>query len=106
MSIRVRHCVECPRCRLCYLIGFSPYRNAAYLVRSDHGSREEYTLYCFCNGAETPSCFRWLQAKPCEVSKEAHERGYGASHEIWPAERQPQLQQWFDVSKYVNLRQS
>jgi len=106
MSLRVRHCVECPKCHTCYLIAFSPYRNGAYVVRTSAGSREEYTLYCFCEGAQVPSCGRRREVKACEVSKAAHNRGYGTLDEIWPISRRPQDEPRFDVTKYVNLRQS
>lgn len=90
MSVRIRHCVECPRCHTCYLIAFSPYRNGSYLVRTGVGSHEEYTLYCFCEGQEFPSRWRWSEVKPYEVSKAAHDRGYGTVDEIWPVSRQPE----------------
>jgi hypothetical protein len=88
MSLRIRHCVECPKCHICYLIAFSPYRNRAYLVHSGEGSSEEYTLYCFCEGAQMPNRWRWRQVKVCEVSKVAHDRGYGTLDEICPTARQ------------------
>ena len=102
MSLRLRHCVECPKCHTCYLIGFSPYRNGAYLTRLGAGSREEYNLDCFCDGAQVPSRSRWCEVKPCEVSKAAHDRGYGTLDEIWPMNRQPQEKPWFDITKYVH----
>jgi hypothetical protein len=30
--VRVRHCVECPKCHTRYLPGFTPYRNGSYLI--------------------------------------------------------------------------
>jgi hypothetical protein len=50
MSVRVRHCVECPSYHICYLIAFSPYSNRAYLMRAGF-------------------------FKACEVSKYARDRG-------------------------------
>src|ERR1700722_13475459 len=38
MSFRIRHCVKCPKCHTWYLVGFSPYRNGAYLVRTGTSS--------------------------------------------------------------------
>ncbi len=81
MPLAIRHCVECPKCHIRYLIGFSPYRNGSYLVRTGEGSCEEYTLYCFCQGTRTTS--RWCAAKACAVSKPSHGRGYGTPDEIW-----------------------
>ena len=104
MSFRIRHCVECPKCHTCYLIGFSPYSNGAYLVRAGAGSSEECTLHCFCEGAYFPSCWRWREVKACAVSKAAHDRGYGTVEEIWPIRSQPQGESRFDIAKYVNLR--
>jgi len=31
MTRRIRHCIECPKCRTRYLVGYSPYRNGSYL---------------------------------------------------------------------------
>ena len=103
MSLRVRQCVECPKCRTCYLIAFSPFENGSYLVRTSTASQEEYALYCFCEGARVRS--RWCEAKPCEVSRAAYIRGYGTLDEIWPIRRQPHSGIWFDATRYSNLRQ-
>jgi len=65
-----------------YVIACSPYRNGAYLVRVG-GSSEEYSLYCCCEG-EKPTRWNWLPVRACEVSKAAHNRGYGTLDEIWP----------------------
>jgi ketosteroid isomerase-like protein len=32
MSLRIRHCIECPKCLTRYVIGSSPYRNGAHLI--------------------------------------------------------------------------
>jgi hypothetical protein len=89
MSLRIRHCVECPKCHTCYLIAFTPYRNGSYLVRAGAGTREEYILYCFCDGGHMPNRGRWRDVKPCAVSKAAHERGYGTLDEVWICNSSP-----------------
>jgi hypothetical protein len=103
MSFRIRHCVECPQCHTWYLVGFSPYRNRAYLVRTGARSFDEYTLYCFCQGADSPNVCRWAEAKACEVSKSAHQRGYGALDEIWLLERGSR-EVSVDISRYLHLQ--
>lgn len=97
MSERIRHCVECPRCHTCYLIGFSPYRNGSYLVAVTAGS-DEYTLYCFCDGSQQSSVCRWPEVKACRVSKRAHDRGYGSAAEILPLFRSQQSLHVPDIS--------
>ncbi|HVI06933.1 MAG TPA: hypothetical protein VND65_01425 [Candidatus Binatia bacterium] len=84
MSLRVRNCVECPRCHTFYLVAFSPYANGSYLVRSGAGIGEEYILYCFCARRAVTSRWRWPEIRACAVSDAAHEKGYGTIHEIWP----------------------
>jgi hypothetical protein len=86
MPRHIRHCVECPKCHLCYLIAFSPYSNGSHLARTGSRTREEYILYCFCQGARIASCVRAPEVKVCEVSKAAYQRGYGTLDEIWPFE--------------------
>jgi hypothetical protein len=103
MPTRVRHCVECPKCHTCYLVGFSPYSNRAYLVTTRGGS-DEYTLYCFCEGAHLPNIWKWAKAKPCDVSKAAHKRGYGTLDEIWPLSRQPLHDSWSSAGQSFNLK--
>ena len=49
-----------------------------------------------------PNRSRWCEVKPCEVSKAAHDRGYGKLDEIWPINRQLQDKRWFDITKYVH----
>jgi hypothetical protein len=83
MSRRVRHCVECPRCHTCYLIAFSPYSNGSYLVHMT-SDLEEYTLYCFCDGARKANVCRRPEVKACRVSKPTYERGYGSHDEVDP----------------------
>src|SRR5215469_18460038 len=83
MPRRVRHCVECPRCHTCYLVGFSPYSNGSYLVHTTP-DLEEYTLYCFCDGAHKANVCRWPEVKACRVSKPSYDRGYGPRDEVHP----------------------
>lgn len=103
MRSRIRHCVECPKCHTWYLVGFSPYSNGAYLVRAGANSSDEYTLYCFCQGVESVSVCRWVEAKACEVSTTAHRRGYGLLDEIWVL-NQGSRKVCFDISQYVRLQ--
>ena len=103
MPNRIRHCVECPKCHTCYLLGFSPYSNGAFLVSAGGASAEEYTLYCFCEGAQLPNICKWGKAKPCDVSKAAHRRGYGTLQEVWPVVRQPLREPW-STARYVSLK--
>src|SRR5579864_9367271 len=97
MSARVRHCVECPRCHTFYLIAFNPYRNGAYLVRTGTGASEEYTLYCLCDGPHHPNVSRWREVRACEVSRTAHQRGYGSLHEVSPINRATSAPWFFSV---------
>lgn len=80
MSRRIRHCVECPKCHIRYLIGGSPYRNGAYLVSAPVGSEEIHTLHCSCGRLATFA--RNSEVKTCVVSPQAHGRGYGPPDEI------------------------
>ena len=84
MSPRIRHCVECPKCRTRYLIGFSPYRNGSFLVSCVAGSSEEYTLFCSCCRPAFHSRWNWSELKTCTVSNRAYDRGYGPPEEIVP----------------------
>jgi hypothetical protein len=84
MPLPIRRCVQCSKCLTRYLIGFSPYRNGAYLVATAHGSSDEYTLYCSCCQPPAPAQWKWSEMKPCAVAKAAHERGYGSCEEIVP----------------------
>lgn len=97
MTLRIRHCVECPRCHTCYLIASSPYSNGAYIVRT-RPDGDEYTLYCFCDGSQMPNIWKWLQVKTCEVSTRAHRRGYGSLEEVWFMNQQPGREPRFDFS--------
>jgi hypothetical protein len=79
MSRRIRHCLECPKCRTRYLIGASPYRNGSYLI-SCFEERGVYRLYCSCG--KPPVASQDRDVKAYAVSNSAHERGYGSSDEI------------------------
>jgi hypothetical protein len=79
---RFRRCVECPRCHVRYLIAFSPYRNGSYLVPAVDGSSDVYTLYCSCRRPPALSRWRGSEMKICDVSKIAHDRGYGTAKEL------------------------
>jgi hypothetical protein len=98
---RIRHCVECPKCLTRYLIPCTPYRNGSYLVPTIQGSLEEYALYCSCSRGTGGSRWRWSEAKPCEVSKEAYDRGYGTPDEIVLVNTGPQEPWSVDVSTYL-----
>jgi len=101
---RIRHCVECPKCRTRYLISFSPYGNGSYLIAAMNGSTEEYVLYCSCSSAIVASRWRWSEIKKCDVSRAAYDRGYGAPDEIllvspgsqeeWPVDPATYLKYW------------
>jgi hypothetical protein len=82
MPVHIRRCVECPKCFTRYLIGFSPYRNGAYLVPTAPGTSEEYALYCSCRRPSASSQWKWSEMKAYAVAKVAHARGYGSCHEI------------------------
>jgi hypothetical protein len=98
---RIRHCVECPKCRTRYLIPCTPYRNGSYLVPTIQSSLEEYALYCSCSRGTGVTRWRWSEAKPCEVSKEAYDRGYGTPDEIVLVRTGPQEPWSVDVSRYL-----
>src|SRR5215471_14868784 len=84
MSYRIRHCVACPHCQTCYLIGFSPYANGSYLISTSVGSFEEYALYCSCQRSPMPSRWRAGELRASEVSDAAYRRGYGSPDEVIP----------------------
>jgi hypothetical protein len=81
--LRVRHCVECPKCRTRYLPGFSPYRNGSYLMPLRDGLSAEWILYCSCSNPHAWSRWGWEELKPYEVCSQAHRRRYGSPDEIW-----------------------
>jgi hypothetical protein len=82
MTLRMRHCVECPKCHTRYLIGFSPYRNGARLVPLVAGVWEQWILYCSCGRPPTSSRWSASELKMYVVSDQAHGRGYGPPAEI------------------------
>jgi hypothetical protein len=104
MGQRIRHCVECPKCHTRYLMAFSPYRNGSYLVQTLSGSTDEYTLYCSCSVPTVPSRWKSSETKPCEVSKIAHDRGYGTQEEIHLVHSHPREAFTFDITRYLDLR--
>jgi hypothetical protein len=96
--LRIRHCVECPKCLTRYVVSCSPYENGSYLLPMIEGCCDEYTLYCRCRAAAS----RWKSSefKSCEVSAAAFERGYGTAEEITLI-RAPQQEWSVDVSRYL-----
>ena len=88
--LRIRHCVECPKCLTRYAVSCSPYENGSYLQPTIEGCWDEYTLYCRCKAAAS----QWKSSEfmNCEVSAAAFERGYGTADEITVI-RSPQ-QEW------------
>jgi hypothetical protein len=89
MTLRVRHCVECPECLTRYLVGFSPYRNGSYLKPASAGLTEEWTLYCSCGRPAVCSKWSWNELKMYAIPKSAHDRGYGSPEEIIPVAQMP-----------------
>lgn len=81
--LRVRHCIECPKCHTRYLPGSSPYRNGSYLMPLNKSSSAGWILYCSCSGSHTSSQWSCSDLKPYEVSIQAYRRGYGSPEEIW-----------------------
>jgi len=104
MGLRIRHCVECPKCLTRYLVACSPYRNGSYLVPTVAGSLEEYTLYCSCGRPPVSRRWRWDEVKTYEVSKIAYDRGYGKPDEVFPVGNQSRDAWSFDVARYLNLK--
>jgi hypothetical protein len=104
MGYRIRHCVECPKCLTRYLLAFSPYRNGSFLVPTFAGSAEEYTLYCSCGTPAIASRWKPDEVKRCEVSKEAHHRGYGSQQEVCLISMPRAVTSHFDVTQYLDWR--
>ncbi len=98
MSLRIRQCVECPKCHTCYLIAFSPYGNGSYLVRAGAGAKE-YILYCFCEEGTVPNRERWADVKPCAITKAVHDRGYGTLDEV--SIRKASVSSWRDSGRQL-----
>jgi hypothetical protein len=84
MSIRIRRCLECPKCHTRYLLGFSPYSNGSYVVSVGAGSLEEFALYCSCGRPPTVSRWSSRELKSYQVLNVAYQRGYGVCGEIVP----------------------
>ena len=80
---RVRHCVECPKCRTRYLPSFSPYRNGSYLIPLNAHGGAGWMLYCSCRMPPTPSQWGSTDLKPYEICGQAYRRGYGSPEEVW-----------------------
>jgi hypothetical protein len=106
MCPRIRHCVECPRCRTSYLIAFTPYRNGSYLLRMGVGAAEDFILYCFCEGEHKATVSRWPEIKACKVSKPAHDRGYGSPDEVRPVASALSHEFSANPSRYLSSRQT
>jgi hypothetical protein len=82
MSFRVRHCVECPRCHIRYLLAKNRYANGSYVVVHRLEESEEFTLYCSCGRPPAISRWRWHELARYTVSSDACARGYGSEAEI------------------------
>ncbi len=80
---RIRHCVECPKCRTRYLPSSSPFRNGAYLVPLAENGSGGWILYCSCCNPHAASQWCETELRPFGVSGEAFERGYGSVDEVW-----------------------
>jgi len=88
MGYRIRHCVECPKCRVCYVIGRSPYANGSSLIPTVAGSSEEYVLYCSCSPMPIRTLWRWKDVKNYAISRAAYDRGFGTPNEVFPMHTQ------------------
>ena len=99
---RVRHCIECPKCLIRYVISRTPYGNGAYVIPAIKDSGDEYIRYCSCSGRSFRSRSRSGEVMLCYVLKPAYERGYGTAREISPVD--PDLRErWpVDAGKYLN----
>lgn len=84
MASRVRHCVECPKCRTRYLVSGSPFRNGSFLSPLAKGVADEWTLYCSCRRPHILSRWSSNELKRYAIRTEAYERGYGPPDEIVP----------------------
>jgi hypothetical protein len=81
MPSRIRHCVECSKCRIRYVIGLSPYDNGSYIVSNPPGGVDLLKLYCSCGNSDG---FRLSELKTYAVAESAYARGYGSPDEIVP----------------------
>ena len=82
LMLRVRHCLECPKCRTRYLPGSSPYDNGSYLVPITENALSGWRLYCSCSLQPACSEWRWNELKPYRVCGPAYDRGYGSPDEV------------------------
>lgn len=82
MGLRLRRCIECPKCGTRYLIGFSPYGNGASVVSFVTETSEEYQLFCSCGGRPIPSRWNWSELKTYAIPNSAYDRGYGPPEEV------------------------
>ena len=82
MPLRLRSCVECPRCYIRYIIGVSPYRNGSYISAHPSEGSDLRRLYCSCLGRFGFFPFKLSELKTYSVSEWAYARGYGSPDEI------------------------
>jgi hypothetical protein len=68
MPSRIRHCVECSKCRIRYVIGLSPYDNGSYIVSNPPGGVDLLKLYCSCGNSDG---FRLSELKTYAVAESA-----------------------------------
>jgi len=102
MSARIRHCLQCPKCLTRYLVSATPYGNGSYLVHSSLHSLDEYVLYCSCQTPAAVSRWRGDDLYRCEVSRDAHRRGYGSPDEISAMNENRSTSWAIDIEKYLN----
>ena len=102
LMLRIRHCVECPKCFTRYLISLSPYRNGAYVLATSRGCGDEYILFCSCKkgGAATP--WKWSEVMTCRVTKEAFERGFRPAAEIMRVRGEDKESWTFKAAQYLH----
>ncbi len=100
--LRVRHCLQCPKCLTRYVISLTPYRNGAYVIPAVSAGCEEYVLYCCCSHPSVPCRYRSNDVMLCHVAKAAYDRGYGTEREITAVDRRLRDRWEMDVGKYLN----
>jgi hypothetical protein len=84
-----------------YLIAFSPYGNGSCVVPTIFGCSDDYTLHCCCTRPSVVSFWKWSEMKICEVSKRAHDRGYGTVDEIALENSHLKEACSFDIAQYL-----
>lgn len=82
LMLRVRHCLECPKCRTRYFPGSSPYDNGSYLMPRTEIGLSGWILYCSCGSPRALSEWPWNELKPYKVCGPAYHRGYGSPDEV------------------------